>query len=70
MNRPTEPLTDDERQALEWYRAADRRATAVPDRVRAALVRRYLLIRLTPPGGPLYAIGPRGMRALGAPPGT
>jgi hypothetical protein len=57
-------LTDAERQALEWFRDRDPRAAAVAEELLAALVERYLLIRMTPPGGDLYAISPRGLRAL------
>lgn len=59
-------LTDAERQALEWFRDGDPRAASVGEHLLAALVERYLLIRLTPPGGVLHAIGPRGRKALRA----
>jgi hypothetical protein len=62
----TEPLTDAERRALEWLRDGDVRAASLDDALRASLERRYLLIRMTPPGGVLYAISPRGLRALRA----
>lgn len=62
----TEPLTDAERQALEWYRDGDLRTVAVGEELRASLVQRYLLIRMTSPGGVLHAISPHGLRALRA----
>jgi hypothetical protein len=59
-------LTDAERRALAWYRDGDPRTVAVDEELRASLVRRYFLIRMTPPGGELHAISPRGLRALRA----
>jgi hypothetical protein len=67
VSETTESLTDAERLALEWYRAGDPRTVAIAEELRASLARRYLLVRMTPPGGVLYAISPRGLRALRAP---
>jgi hypothetical protein len=61
-----DPLTAEDRRALEWYRDGDMQATSIGAALRASLERRYLLIRMTPPGGELHAISPRGLRALGA----
>jgi hypothetical protein len=66
MNTTTVPLTDAERLVLGWYRDGDPRAEGVPEKLRDSLVDRRLLIRLAPPGGPLFALSPRARRALDA----
>jgi hypothetical protein len=60
-----DPLTAEDLQGLTWYRQGDLRAVGIDDALRASLERRRFLIRATLKGGEvLYALSPRGRRAL------
>ncbi len=63
-----EPLTDAERQALEWLRDGEHDRFLIVDRwVRDGLVERGLALRIGSRLGSRYTITNRGLAALGAP---
>ena len=63
-----EPLTDAERQALEWLRDGEHDQFRLVDRwVRDGLVERGLALPASTRTGPPYVITNRGLEALDAP---